>query len=787
MNNYLHFQYWFLVNTGKKLGFTLVGLMGFLVTTWAADPGTLAAPADLTLTVSSAATTATVCSGTSVTLTASGCPTTGALRWSTTQTGNVIAVTPKQTTTYTAICEVTSTSAVSSTATSSTTTSSTATSSTGIVTTITTTTAAATVQVYSPILVTPDTQSPLCNAGNDGVIYMNSTGGVGALQYQIGNEPFKALNVFGNLKAGTYLMTVKDTKGCTVQTNVELKQPPEIIVSTTVIGTKCVGGGDGALIASAIGGVGDFRYSILNLASPQTSGTFINLVANTTYTVMVSDKNNCVVFQSVNIGQPAPFAIKLTPVPTRCVGTSDGSVSVSATGGTGTYQYQLGTGPFQTGAQFTGLAANTYEITVKDGLGCTGKQTTTVGQPAALTLTATSKPVGCLSPTSGAIIMTPTGGTGAVTYQITAGATPQSSSLLSGLGVGNYTVIGMDANGCTSLASVTIGKVDPLKAQATAIPATCCSCPTGAVSLTTTGGTGTGLQFQVIGQAAQTTNQITKLTPNTYRLRVLDDGGCADSTVAIVTDKNALTLSVGTIKNVSCAGGKDGQATVQVAGGAKPFTYFWQTERKDTLKPFVASQSALSEGTYTVSVRDSNRCTTSTVFVSLTATNPTPPKPTVSQVANSTLTVNQTTGVQWYVSTGTSSATAVPNATGATLVPFASGQYYAVVTVNGCPSPPSDAINFILTALSEPIALLSARVVPNPIVDRLRVEIEQPERSAVQLYLLDASGRVVRTYQLPAFIGKKQAEWPIEGISTGTYLLKLTAESRQSVLRVAVE
>ncbi|MVM30374.1 T9SS type A sorting domain-containing protein [Spirosoma sp. HMF4905] len=769
MPKYIQCRSWFLENIGRNIGFLLLGLIGFISPVLALNIP--AAPSALTLTVSSA----TVCAGTSTSLTVSGCPANGAVRWSTAQTGNVIAVAPKQSTTYTAICEVTSTSATSSTATSS----------TGIVTT--TTTATATVQVYSPILLTTETQSPFCNGGNDGVILVNTSGGEGLLHYQLDNQPFKDLNVFGNLKAGTYSVTVKDTKACTAQTAVEVKQPPAIIVSTTIINTKCVGGGDGALIASAIGGVGDYRYAIQGLTEPQTTGTFINLVANTTYTVIVSDKNNCVVYQPATIGQPAPFAIKLTPTPTRCVGTADGSVTVQASGGSGAYKYQLGNGPFQTGTQFTGLAASTYEITVQDAIGCLGKQSTTIGQPAPLTLTAVSKPVGCLNPASGAIMMTSAGGTGAVTYQIVAGTIPQSSSVISGVAVGNYTVIGTDANGCTSLASVTVGKVDPLKAQAAAIPATCCTCPTGAVNLTSTGGTGTGQQYQIIGQAYQAASQISHLPPNTYRLRVQDDGGCADSVVATVTNMNALTLSTGTIKNVSCSGGHDGEATVQIAGGAKPFTVYWQTDHRDTLKTVTASQTSLSEGTYTVSVRDSNRCTTSTVFVSLTALNPTPPKPTVSQVANSTLVVDQTSGIQWYVSTGSTSGSAVSNANGSTLIPFASGQYYVVVTVNGCPSPPSDAINFILTALNEPVAPLSVRVVPNPIIDRLRLEIEQPERSAVQIHLLDASGRAVRSYLIPAFTGKKQAEWPIEGISTGFYLLKVSAESRQSVLRVAVE
>lgn len=691
---------------------------------------------------------------------------------------------PLQTTTYTALCDVTSTSVTTTTATSTTVASTTA-----LVTTVTTTTATATVQVYPPIVLTPTSISALCNGSRDGQVSINARGGTGPLQYQFNGQGFQTTNTaFGNLQAGTYTVSVRDGLGCIAQANVEVKQPPALAVSVTVVSPKCSGGSDGGLVAVASGGVGDYRY-LLDGGQPQISGTFINLNGNTTYRLGVADKNNCVLFQPVTISAPSSFSVALTTKPARCAGSADGTVAVAVTGGAGgTYQYQIGTGPFQTGTQFTGLAANSYEITVQDNLGCQGKQTAVVGQPAPLLLTAVARPVNCFGPTSGSITLTPTGGTGAVQYQLSTGKTPQASNVFTGIAVGDYTVIGTDANGCTSLASATITKADPLKVQASVTAATCCVCPTGAVNLVSTGGSGTVRQYQIIGQPAQATGQINGLRPNTYRLRVVDEAGCTDSLAAVVTDANALTLSTGTVKDVSCAGGSNGEATVQIAGGKKPFTFYWATERRDTLKTFTATQTNLAEGTYTVSVLDSNRCSTTTVFVPLKSTYPLPTKPAITQAGSSTLLVtDQPAGIQWYVRVGSAPGQPVANATGPALVPYESGQYYVVVTANGCASPPSEAINFILTALADPGSGLSVRVMPNPVVDRLRVEVEQVDRSAVMVQLLDASGRVVMVGQIPAFTGKKQAEWPLMGITTGSYLVNVSAGSRQSVLRVLVE
>ena len=762
----------FLVRNNR---FPLVSLLLFLL------PGLVSIaqtnPNPLTIAVNSG----TVCAGTSIGLTVSGCPAAGSIRWSTAQTGAAISVVPKQTTSYTAVCSVNSTSAVSTTITSTT-----GTTTTVVTTTlVTTSSAVATVPVFNPILLTPVLEPPVCNGNKDGRIVANTTGGVGALKYQFDGQPFKEFNAEGSLRAGVYPVLVKDEAGCTAQTSVTLTQPPALSVSVSAISAKCVGGGDGGLIAEASGGIGDYRYALLDVTQQQTGGTFINLKASTTYKLIVSDKNNCVLFQDVTIGQPTPFAIKLTPTPTRCASTADGSVSVSATGGSGAYQYRLGAGAFQTGMQFTGLAAGTYAFTVRDAVGCEGQQSVAVTQPAPLSLTAVPKPVACLGPNTGGITASATGGTGTITYQV-ATLPPQVSNVFSGMAIGTYTVVGTDANGCTGLVSVAVSKVTPLKIQASTAPALCCSCPTGSVTITGTGGTGTGRQYR-LNEQAYPSSTVDRLVPKTYRLRVVDDGGCADSITTVVANANPVLLSAGTINSVSCPGQQDGGAAVVATGGNAPFTFFWQTEKQDTLKARTATQTNLPEGTYTVSVRDSNRCTAPTVFVTIKSLNPTPPKPVVSTIGNSTLTVNQSVGIQWYVRTGTGPGTAVPNAIKDSLVPFASGQYYVITTLNGCPSSPSDPLNFVLTALSEPIGSLSVRVIPNPITDRLRLEIEQPERASVQVSLLDVSGRVVRAFQIPAFTGKKQAEWPLNDVSAGAYLLKVATETRQSVLRVGVE
>ena len=625
----------------------------------------------------------------------------------------------------------------------------------------------------------------LCAGTSTGQILVGVSGGTGTRQFQLNGDAFQASNTFTGLKAGTYVVTVKDAVGCTTQTQAVVTQPDPIALTIKAVNAKCSGGADGGIVVAATGGNGSFIYQ-LNGGKAQTGDTFFDLKDNTTYTVTATDQLGCTLSKGVLISAPQPFDIKATIASAKCAGSADGTITLSTTGGTGSYQYQISANGFQAGALFTGLPANTYDISVKDGNGCVGTKRVTVSQPPPLKLTASVIPVNCFGPNSGSITLTPSGGTGSVQYQLTAQKTNQRSNLFKNIAVGDYTVVGTDSNGCTALLPVTVGKSDPLTLQASPVPATCCVCPTGRVVLASAGGTGTGRSFQLIGRGYQASNQFGKLPPATYQFRVQDEVGCTDSTLVIITDASAMSLTPGRIKDVPCTGGRDGEAAVQLTGGTKPFTFYWQTEAKDTLKTRTQTQTGLREGTYTISVIDSNRCTTTTTFVTVKALAPIPPKPVITQTSTM-LSVIEITGVQWYFRADTSAGKPVPNATQSSLIPYQSGQYYVIVTQNGCVSPRSDFATFVLTALAEPDPALSMRVVPNPITDRLRVEIEQTDHQAVQIQLLDASGRAVRDYQLPAFTGKKQAEWPLAGVPTGLYLLKAEAGSRQSAIRVVVE
>src|SRR6185369_8474548 len=99
-----------------------------------------------------------------------------------------------------------------------------------------------------------------------------------------------------------------------------------------------------------------------------------------TYTYTVTDANNFTTSVNVIISEPSLLVASEIHTDALCNGTSTGSATISATGGTTPY---TGTG------LITGLAAGTYSYTVTDANGCTSSVSITIAEPAVLTASET--------------------------------------------------------------------------------------------------------------------------------------------------------------------------------------------------------------------------------------------------------------------------------------------------------------------------------------------------------------------------------------------------------------
>lgn len=125
---------------------------------------------------------------------------------------------------------------------------------------------------------------------------------------------------------------------------------------------------DGNLMASGSGGAGGFEYSI-DGSSFQSSGSFDLSAGN--YTVTVRDAEGCTSTVQATIGAAAN-TVSISSVQSTnsdCL-TDNGTIDVTAAGGTAPLMYKLDDGSFQSSSSFTDVSPGSHTITVQDDNGC---------------------------------------------------------------------------------------------------------------------------------------------------------------------------------------------------------------------------------------------------------------------------------------------------------------------------------------------------------------------------------------------------------------------------------
>ena len=283
-----------------------------------------------------------------------------------------------------------------------------------------------------------------CNGGTNGAIDLTVTGGTGPFGFSWSNGA-TTQNLTG-LAANTYTVTVTDANSCTANLGVTVNQPAALALSETHVNVTTCGGTNGSIDLTVGGGTAPYGYSWTNGATTQD----LSALAVGTYTVTVTDAHSCTAQKTVDITAPGAPTLSETHVNVSCHGLSDGSVTLTPSGGTAPYSYSWSNGA--TTKDLTGLIAGTYNVTVIDAASCTALLGVTITQPAALTLSETHTDV-CTGGTDGTVNLTVAGGTTPYGYSWSNGATTED---LTGLAAGPYTVTVTDAHGCSAQLGVTI-------------------------------------------------------------------------------------------------------------------------------------------------------------------------------------------------------------------------------------------------------------------------------------------------------------------------------------------
>ncbi|HUC82252.1 MAG TPA: Calx-beta domain-containing protein [Flavisolibacter sp.] len=224
-----------------------------------------------------------------------------------------------------------------------------------------------------------------CYGGAIGSVDALATGGLSPYEYSINNgATWQTATLFTGLAAGSYTITAKDALGQTTSFTHAVTQPAELSATVSSTHVSCNGTADGTItVSNAQGGFGTYEYSINGGATWQAYGSFASLAAGT-YTLQIRDAANpgCTKVLNSNIViNPVLSLVVKSSTNNTCAGSAEGMIEVEAAGGSLVYQYQAGNQPWQQSPVFTGLAAGTYTIKVKDEAGCVKEVTHTITEP----------------------------------------------------------------------------------------------------------------------------------------------------------------------------------------------------------------------------------------------------------------------------------------------------------------------------------------------------------------------------------------------------------------------
>ncbi|MBK6341139.1 MAG: choice-of-anchor L domain-containing protein [Flavobacteriales bacterium] len=478
-----------------------------------------------------------------------------------------------------------------------------------------------------------------CAGMNNGSINLTLSGGL-APYSPVWSDDFgnsNGIEDLYNLSPGTYHLQASDALGCSVSASIVVTQPAPISASVTISPAACQGSLTGAIDLTVAGGTAPYSYIWSSASGFSASTQDISGIGAGTYIVIIIDANGCQYVNGYTVSQPGSLQAELNVTDhngfgTTCAGASDGAINLSAQGGSGSYSFSWNgpNGFASTNEDISNLAPGSYTVLVSDANGCSLTLQATITAPDALTASTMASSangfgLSCNSGSDGAINLIIGGGAGPYS---TAWSGPNgfnsNAASISGLSAGDYAVNIIDANGCSTSASITLTEPPALSANATAFAwpdgtnISCASSSDGSIDLSIAGGVGPysiawsdGLGF------AASTEDISGLLPGGYQVVVTDANGCTANALAVLTAPAPLLAiaqaAVINNSNVSCQGAMDGSIDLTATGGTGPYSFAWSNgaSTEDLMN--------LGAGSYSVTLTDAHGCA---AFTSITLNEP---------------------------------------------------------------------------------------------------------------------------------------------------------------------
>lgn len=422
--------------------------------------------------------------------------------------------------------------------------------------------------------------------------------------------------VFNSLTAGTYYMVAYDLGGCSGRSQSFIIQDstPLSFGLYVVPNSTCANLPNGKIFVTGQTGTPPFTYLWSNGATTQS----ITGLTQGDYSVQVTDYYGCVASQSAILELVPPVGLGIFTATQPTCFASDGSVTLTVTGGTAPFYYSASTGnilvSYSRTYTLTGLSSGDYSFLVTDAGLCNFVAGTTIQSPLGIASVTVSTQNSTCSSSDGSIIVTVVGGVTPYTYtliypdatQYTVSST-QTSQLFSNLSAGVYTVVVQDNSGCSYMQEVII--LTENKFTITATPtSTTCGQNNGQIYITSTESASKPINYSVDGiynviNSGLSAVTINNLTSGFHTVTVTDNSGCVQTQNVFILSSQPLNYS---LYSTSCGSGQNGTLTAFISSGIPPFSFQWSDNVLGN--PQQIQVTGLTAGTYSLMIVDSTGC-----------------------------------------------------------------------------------------------------------------------------------------------------------------------------------
>ena len=518
------------------------------------------------------------------------------------------------------------------------------------------------VDVAAPIEISAHITAQTTCSDDDGEITVIGSNGSGSYTYSITPNP-ASINLTGNIftgvPSGIYTITITDTvTSCTNEVTISLPEaiPPTVSISSTSV--TCFGDNSGSFEMNVNGYSGTYTYEVFDSLGSSVTGV-VNANTSTnpltvtgmsagSYSVVITETDNpfCSVTSSVIISSPNE-ALTLIASETSNVtcDNSEGTISAVASGGWGTYEYELNGDAsvgYSSNGTFTDLSAGNYTVNVRDAEGCIASVDVVLVAPTPIdaTFVPSTTLLPCFGDQNASITVTNVSGGQGTEYLYTlntilptvSSSGPQTSNVFTDLGAGTYSATITDSLEC-SLTSVEIVIAEPTPIEANLVAATTQTCLTeSTLTLSASGGTGPytysadSTFTTVLGTFASSTTF--SVPSGTYQYYIRDVNGCIANISNEITIDPLPSLIINlesTNPSINCNGDNNGTIIATAEGGLGNYVYFLEDSAGNTIPATQNSPGIFTElvaGTYIVNVV-SGDCETASAPI--TITQPTAP------------------------------------------------------------------------------------------------------------------------------------------------------------------